>query len=395
VSGQLTTADYATISSVFPGINTFKACIMPGPQPSYLQVKPFIDDWTGHGCVIIIANYNYGAQYPINSGTFATDAATFAGIAVNTIDNPNVWFESENEAQNGGPPGSGQTVDDEHLNHYNAVRNLVQFTGTASGTHLTISNINSPASNPGASIVLGMTINPIANSSAVPLHTTIVSQTSGPAGGAGVYVTSNATTVSNAAMSAGNGNIIVLCANGGDPFYPPGTTMANQNTASYYTNMYNIIWDYHTYGTGNGVPSTGPNDTLNSSGDFFGNNLPNGIALFNAFVNSLDGQIPVGAFEWGDASLGANGPHNFTNDNEQIAVCKAICNAGVGNGRAGWAGQTAWLYGNYDGNFGGDVLQDGNAIFQQSDQFGVIVAFSIANPNTVNTNNYGFVGGPS
>src|ERR1700730_14968454 len=110
MSGQLTVADYATISSVFPGIKTFKACIMPGPQPSYLQVKPYIDDWTGHGCVIIIANYNYGAQYPVNSGNFAADAATFSSIAVNTINNPLVWFESENEAQNGGPPGSGQTL---------------------------------------------------------------------------------------------------------------------------------------------------------------------------------------------------------------------------------------------------------------------------------------------
>lgn len=385
-NGSGNVADHATIGSVFPGINTFKACLLA--QHTYSDCLPFITDWTtNHGCVIVIANYMYGAQYQISSSRFAADAATFSNIARGAIGNPFVWFESENEAQNGGAPGSGQTVDDEHRNHYNAIRSLVQFTGTAVGTNLQVTGIS-------GQIVIGMTINPTAG---VPLHTTIVSQIAGTAGGNGSYTTSNPTTVSSATLTAGNGNIIVFCSVAGNPFFPASSPSA-QGTASYYSNMYNIIWDDHWYGTGNGVQSTGSGDTLNAfGGDQWNtglNSVANRIAGFNNFATSLDGQIPVGTFEWGDASAGANGPHDYGATNQQIAATKAVCNACVGNGHAGFAGMTAWEYGNY-GTFGGDVLQNGNSIFQQADNYGVIVAFCIANPNSVNTNNYGFTGGPS
>ena len=388
-----TIADHATISGNFPGLNTFKAGLLA--DHTYNDVLPYITDWvTNNSCVLIIANYKYGAQYQITSSNFAADAATFSNIARGAVGTPNVWFESENEAQNGGSPGSGQTVDDEHANHYNAVRNLVQFTGTASGTNLIVTGVNN------GPILVNMVINPIANSSAVPLHTTILSQSSGTAGGSGVYVTSNATTVNNTAMSAGNGNIVVFCSVAGNPFYP-NSTPAQQGTASYYTNMYNVIWDDHWYGTGNGVNSTGPNDTLNAPGDFGSgasqNSISTRIAGFNNFATSLDGQIPVGAFEWGDAAAGANGPHNYGADNQQIAALKAVCNACVGNGHAGFCGQTAWQYGSYPPSVGGDVLINSGTgtRYQQSDQYAEIIAYAIANPNTVNTNNYGFVGGPS
>lgn len=391
-----TIADHATIAGNFPGINTFKAGLLA--QHTYSDILPYITDWvTNNSCLLIIANYMYGAQYPANSSRFAGDATTFASIANGAVGNPFVWFESENEVQNGGAPGSGNTVDDEHLNHYNAVRRLVNFTGTGAGTNLTVSNLSSPAANPGATVKIGMTIHPIAGSNVVPLHTTIVSQTSGTPGGAGVYVTSNPTTVSNTALSAGNGNIVVMGAWAGSPFYPPGNSPSTYGTASYYTNMYNIIWDDHMYGTGNGVASTGPNDTLNSLGDYPGNNLPHKMAGYNSFTQSLDGQIPVGSFEWGDAAAGANGPHNIGADHEEIAILKNICNACAGNGITGWCGQTAWQYGSYPPSVGGDVLINSGTgtRYQQSDQYAEIIAFALANPNTTNTQNYGFVGGPS
>lgn len=65
------------------------------------------------------------------------------------------------------------------------------FTGTGSGTNLTASAVT-------GTIAVGDLI----AGTGVPGGTTIVSQTSGTPGGAGVYVTSNATTSSGAALSA-------------------------------------------------------------------------------------------------------------------------------------------------------------------------------------------------
>lgn len=65
------------------------------------------------------------------------------------------------------------------------------FTGTGSGTNLTASAVT-------GSILVGQTI----NGTGVPANTTIVSQTSGTLGGAGIYVTNNATTSSGAALTA-------------------------------------------------------------------------------------------------------------------------------------------------------------------------------------------------
>jgi Baseplate J-like protein len=63
------------------------------------------------------------------------------------------------------------------------------FTGTGSGTNLTASAVT-------GTIVPGMYV----TGTGVPANTTIVSQTSGTPGGAGVYVTSNATTSSGASL---------------------------------------------------------------------------------------------------------------------------------------------------------------------------------------------------
>lgn len=64
------------------------------------------------------------------------------------------------------------------------------FTATGSGTNLTTSAVT-------GLISIGDTV----TGTGVPANTTIVSQTSGPAGGAGVYVTSNATTAAAAACT--------------------------------------------------------------------------------------------------------------------------------------------------------------------------------------------------
>jgi hypothetical protein len=65
------------------------------------------------------------------------------------------------------------------------------FTGTGAGTNLTVTGVTGALS-PG-NVLTG---------TGVPANTTILSQTSGPTGGAGVYVTSNATTATAAALIA-------------------------------------------------------------------------------------------------------------------------------------------------------------------------------------------------
>ncbi len=74
------------------------------------------------------------------------------------------------------------------------------FTGNGSGTNLTASAVTGV-------IGIGQTI----LGTGVPANTTIVSQTSGPTGGAGVYVTNNSTTSSGAALTS---NEIITMASG-------------------------------------------------------------------------------------------------------------------------------------------------------------------------------------
>jgi hypothetical protein len=76
------------------------------------------------------------------------------------------------------------------------------FTGTGSGTNLTTSAVT-------GIILIGDTV----AGTGVPAGTTIVSQTSGTTGGAGVYVTSVATTSSGASLTSGG--------------IPSGATMAS------------------------------------------------------------------------------------------------------------------------------------------------------------------------
>lgn len=66
------------------------------------------------------------------------------------------------------------------------------FTGTGSGANLTVTSVTGI-----------IKINDTLAGTGVPAGTTIVSQTSGTAGGAGVYVTSAATTSSSASLTTG------------------------------------------------------------------------------------------------------------------------------------------------------------------------------------------------
>jgi hypothetical protein len=91
------------------------------------------------------------------------------------------------------------------------------FTGTGSGTNLTVSAVTGV-------IAVGDRL----DGTGVPATTNIVSQTSGTPGGAGVYVTSNATTSSGAALTS---NKAIVCASAGGTNVQVGAAQVPQLSA--------------------------------------------------------------------------------------------------------------------------------------------------------------------
>ncbi len=110
------------------------------------------------------------------------------------------------------------------------------FTGTGSGTNLTVASLVA-----GGIIKVGDTV----AGTGVPAGTKIVSQTSGTTGGNGVYVTSAATTSSSASLTSGG--------------IPAGATMA------YVT----VITANAVYRDDGGVPTTTIGVIVASGGNFF------------------------------------------------------------------------------------------------------------------------------
>jgi hypothetical protein len=110
------------------------------------------------------------------------------------------------------------------------IPNTATFTGTGSGTNLTASAVTGP-----------ITVGDLITGTGVPFPTTILSQTSGTAGGAGVYVTSGATTSSGAALIAGS-----------NPGWGFAYYLVRQNLAADRVNI-NTVYAYND-GIGNSTP---------------------------------------------------------------------------------------------------------------------------------------------
>lgn len=121
------------------------------------------------------------------------------------------------------------------------------FTGTGSGTNLTVTSVT-------GTIHVGDTI----SGTGAGTNTTIVSQTSGPTGGAGVYVTSQATTSSAASMrTIVWNNFGASYTNQNKVFYqPPGFCLVNRQVVM---NAQNFEFDFAARGssrwTWNGDPT--------------------------------------------------------------------------------------------------------------------------------------------
>lgn len=92
------------------------------------------------------------------------------------------------------------------------------FTGSGSGTNLTVSAVTGL-----------IAVGDVVVGTGVPTGTTILSQTSGPGGGAGVYVTSGATTSSSAALTS---NKTISCASADDTSVQVNANQVPQLTAT-------------------------------------------------------------------------------------------------------------------------------------------------------------------
>jgi hypothetical protein len=101
------------------------------------------------------------------------------------------------------------------------------FVGTGSGANLTVTNVVGGTLRPNYAIA----------GSGVPAGTTIVSQTSGPIGGAGVYVTSGATTSSGATLTS----------------QPETTTPAVPCQTNSSNGTVTMCWDLYARGTSLGI----------------------------------------------------------------------------------------------------------------------------------------------
>lgn len=158
------------------------------------------------------------------------------------------------------------------------------FTGSGSGTNLT------------ASAVTG-TIFPgeLVTGTGIPTNTTVLSQSSGTTGGAGVYVTSSSTTVSGSVTATGS-----FTANQGTTTSLLGSTQPGTNSSVWVLRVFNALWQAWvnggTYYPGGHYSSPGLNATVLWSnaygeGDHVG---PSYMGQKTVVLNGIEGQAGDG-----------------------------------------------------------------------------------------------------
>ena len=130
-----------------------------------------------------------------NGGPFTTDTTSASYIQPSEM-NWAVWESIIAGARevmyfNNTFGGPGISNDDMNSTYFQSAQTEATFTGTGLGNSLTVSSVT-------GEIFLG----DVVSGTGVPAGTTIVSQTSGTEGGAGVYVTSQAVTASGASLTA-------------------------------------------------------------------------------------------------------------------------------------------------------------------------------------------------
>jgi len=184
----------AQIQAALIAATTGQSSIVPSPPKARIGTTVYSANYVGAltalGSWVQISSFLIGS---INSnpavfiGGIAGNTLTVASVTSGTIAIGQALFDADNRITNGTYiiAGSGLSWT---LNQPGAVG--ATFTGTGSGTNLTVSAVTG---------VIGL--DDVVTGTGVPANTTIVSQTSGTPGGAGVYVTNNATTSSGAALT--------------------------------------------------------------------------------------------------------------------------------------------------------------------------------------------------
>lgn len=161
-----------------------------------------LGSWAQVASILVGSNNSPGAKvFGYIAGTALTVTAVTSGAIALTQSlsdaNGLITTGTHINSFNGGTGGVGAYIVDQPQTVG------AQFTGTGSGTNLT------------ATAVSGViAVGDLIQGTGVPGNTTIVSQTSGPVGGAGVYVTSNSTTSSGAALTA---SVAITAALAGSP----------------------------------------------------------------------------------------------------------------------------------------------------------------------------------
>jgi hypothetical protein len=187
----------AQVSAALIAAATGQSDLIPPPPRARIGTTVYAAQYIGAinalGSWAQVASIQIGSK-KVTSATFwaqvAGTAMTVIGTGLTGALAPGQFvFDSLSRVSNGtqvtvGSGGAGSYT----LNQPATVG--ASFTGTGSGTNLTVTAVTGKIS--AGDLVVG---------TGVPANTTIVSQTSGTPGGAGVYVTSNATTSVGAALN--------------------------------------------------------------------------------------------------------------------------------------------------------------------------------------------------
>jgi hypothetical protein len=137
--------------------------------------------------------------------------------------------------------------------------------------------------------------------------------------GIGDDVTTNHIQIYNTIRGTGNSNIIHLCViGGGDPESMPGENTPSVLTASRYSSLKNIVWDYHVFGRD--LPISDADTTVQED---IATTLQKNINRIQS-ITSADGIVPLIIGEFGESSDGSSVDPGAT------AVVNAVGMSGYG-----------------------------------------------------------------
>ena len=256
----------------------------------------FGDSWSGQDSYLASFTCNYCIQmYNTKDGWIGPHFAVETTLAENSVSIGNMGQQLKFDVQGG---GTALFVNNLIVGNCNRMSETVPgaaqnfaaaaaFTATGSGTNLTVSSVSGV-----------LTVGSIIGGYGIPLGTTIVSQSSGTTGGAGVYVTSVATTAAGtpALMGLEGSYLTGFCRASGDvitPYSDTGSTIlfGNNTIVAYSPTIFDM------------------SVCFGSCGAFtFKNNLINGYLNTDPTYTSTigNGQVPALYYEAPGGTVATN-----------------------------------------------------------------------------------------